>query len=98
MAWVGLLILTTPFAELLEALRWFKVPAILVDTLAFMYRYIFLLFDEFAAMRASARVRGGFSAYKISLASMGLIVSQIFLRAYDRAQRISHAMKARGAE
>jgi cobalt/nickel transport system permease protein len=98
MSWVGLLILTTPFSEILDGLRWFRLPAVLVDTLAFMYRYVFLLFDEFAAMRASARVRGGFMNYSRSVGTTGLIAAQIFLRAYDRAERISHAMKARGGE
>ncbi len=96
MSWIGLLILTTPFTEILDALRWFRVPAVLVDTLAFMYRYVFLLCDEFLAMRASARTRGGLSTYKGSLNTLGLVTSQVFLRAYDRSLRISHAMRARG--
>jgi cobalt/nickel transport system permease protein len=98
MACVGLLILSTPFFEILEALRWFRLPAVLVDTLAFMYRYIFLLFDEFTAMRASAKVRGGYAGYRLSLGTSGRIAAQIFLRSYDRAERISQAMKARGGE
>ncbi len=98
MAWVGLLILTTPFTEILDALRWYRVPAVLVDTLSFMYRYVFLLCDEFTAMRASARSRGGFATYRGSLSTTGLITSQVFLRAYDRSLRISQAMRARGGE
>lgn len=98
MACVGLLILSTPFFEILEALRWFRLPAVLVDTLAYMYRYLFLLFDEYSAMKASARVRGGYAGYKVGMKTSGLIAAQIFLRAYDRAERISHAMKARGGE
>ncbi len=98
MSWIGLLILTTPFTEILDALRWFRVPGVLVDTLAFMYRYVFLLCDEFLAMRASARTRGGLATRRGSLATLGLITSQVFLRAYDRSLRISHAMRARGGE
>lgn len=96
MSWIGLLILTTPFTEILDALRWFRIPAILVDTLAFMYRYVFLLCDEFLAMRASARTRGGLSTYRGSMNTLGLITSQVFLRSFDRSMRISHAMRARG--
>ena len=98
MSWIGRLILTTPFTEILDALRWFRVPGVLVDTLAFMYRYVFLLCDEFLAMRASARTRGGLATRTGSLATLGLITSQVFLRAYDRSLRISHAMRARGGE
>jgi cobalt/nickel transport system permease protein len=98
MACVGLLVLSTPFYEVLEALRWFRLPAVLVDTLAFMYRYVFLLFDEYSAMRASAKVRGGYAGYRLGLKTTGQIAAQIFLRAYDRAERISQAMRARGGE
>lgn len=96
MSWIGLLILTTPFGEILQALRWFWIPRVLVDTLAFMYRYVFLLCDEFVAMRAAARTRGGFATRRTGLATTGLVASQVFLRAYDRSLRISQAIRARG--
>jgi cobalt/nickel transport system permease protein len=38
-----LLILTTPWNRILLALRWFRLPPVLVDILGMTYRYIFLL-------------------------------------------------------
>jgi len=98
MSWVGLVFLTTPFGGLLSALRWYRVPEVLVDTLSFMYRYIFLLWDEFSAMKTAGRARGGYQRTWQGLLTTGTVVAQVFLRAYDRALRISQAMKARGAE
>lgn len=95
-AWAGLLFLTTPFTEILAALRWFRVPAVVTDTLGFMYRYVFLLWEEFSAMRLSARARGGLSGWKREWHTTGTITAQLFLRAYDRAQRIQQAVQARG--
>lgn len=95
-SWVALLMLTTPFAKLMAALRWWRVPAILVDTLAYMYRYLFLLYDEFTACSTAARARGGYSTWGRSLATTGMILAHCFLRAMDRAERIEQAIKARG--
>jgi cobalt ECF transporter T component CbiQ len=96
MGWVGLLFLTTPFPRILDALRWLRVPGVLVDTLGFMYRYVFLLWDEFSAMHTSAKARGGMATTFGGMKSVGAIIAQIFLRAYDRAERIQQAVQARG--
>ena len=82
---------------MLDALKWYRVPAILLDTIAMTYRYAFLLMDEFHRMRDAARSRGGFRSYRNSQHSTGLILAQVILRAYDRAGRIQSAMVARGA-
>ena len=64
MGWMAAVFLTTPFNRVLEALKWFRVPAILIDTIAMTYRYAFLLIEEFQHMRDAARSRGGFRGYR----------------------------------
>ena len=96
--WLASLVLTTPFPELLQALRWLRVPAILVDTLAMMYRYAFLLHEEFVRMRAASRSRGGWCGYTRMMRTLGRITAQVFMRAFDRSERISVAMLARGGQ
>lgn len=58
-----LLILTTPWTNLLAALRWIRVPSLFVDVLGMTYRYIFLLLHTTNAMFLARRSRtlGGFS-------------------------------------
>ena len=97
MGWMAAVFLTTPFDRVLLALKWYRVPAILLDTIAMTYRYAFLLMDEFHRMRDAARSRGGFRGYRNSQHSTALILAQVILRAYDRAGRIQSAMAARGA-
>lgn len=97
MSWMALVFLTTPFSRLLTALKWFRVPDVLVDALSMAYRYAFLLFDEFYRMAASARIKGGFRSRYGRLESTGMILSQVLLRAYDRATAIQEAMVSRGA-
>jgi cobalt/nickel transport system permease protein len=97
MSWMALVFLTTSFTAILGALRWFRVPDILVDAVGMAYRYAFLLMDEFYRLAATARVKGGFRSYAGKLQSIGMILSQVVLRAYDRATGIQHAMTTRGA-
>jgi cobalt/nickel transport system permease protein len=97
MSWIAALMLTTPFVDLLDALRWFRVPPVVVDTLGAMYRYIAVLFEEYKSMAAAAKSRGGFSSYFSALKTLGQIAAQGFLRALDRAERIDQAMRARGS-
>jgi cobalt/nickel transport system permease protein len=98
MSWMAALILTTPFTDILGALRWYKVPAVVTELLAAMYRYVFLLFDEYQSMRAAARARGGYKDYGTGMRSLGLILAQIFLRALERAERVDQAMRVRGRD
>jgi cobalt ECF transporter T component CbiQ len=96
MAWIASVFLTTPFNALMEALRWFRVPPILLDIIAIAFRYAGLIREEFQRMKTSALTRGGFRNYSSSYQSLARILSQIILRSYDRALRIQQAMLARG--
>lgn len=59
-----LLILTTPWTNILVALRWFRMPSLLVDILGMTYRYIFLLLHTTNSMFLARRSRtiGSFSS------------------------------------
>jgi cobalt/nickel transport system ATP-binding protein len=96
MAWLAAVFLTTPFTSVLEALKWFRVPSILIEVMATSYRYAFLLFEEFFKMRDVARIKGGLQTYAMACRSTAMILAQIILRAYDRTLRIQEAMTARG--
>ncbi len=52
-----LLILTTPWNNLLVALRWFRLPSLIVDILAMTYRYIVLLLHNTSSMFLARRSR-----------------------------------------
>jgi cobalt ECF transporter T component CbiQ len=52
-----LLILTTPWTNILVALRWLRMPSLLVDILGMTYRYIFLLLHTTNSMFLARRSR-----------------------------------------
>jgi len=106
-SWVavqGAILLTaaTPFPDILWALGALRMPAVLVATIGFMYRYIFVLADETARMlraRAarSAAAPGGRRPTLVWRARVaGLMVGSLFLRALERSERVHAAMLARG--
>ncbi|MBN8635809.1 MAG: cobalt ECF transporter T component CbiQ [Anaerolineae bacterium] len=94
-----LLGLTTPFTELLWALDSLRVPATLTAIVGFMYRYLDTLQDEAERLlRARAARSGGGSGGSLLWRARiaGGMVGNLFLRSYERSERIHAAMLARG--
>jgi cobalt/nickel transport system permease protein len=87
---------TTPFSELLGVLRRVRFPALMITTLALMYRYLFVLVDETERMQR-ARASRTFTGRRSHLwKSLGTVIGQLFVRSTERAERIYAAMCARG--
>jgi cobalt/nickel transport system permease protein len=98
-----LLVATTPFPDLMHALRHLHVPHLITTIVSFMYRYLFVLADEvMRLLRAresrSARLpgyrSGGTLTWRARVA--GYMAGQLFLRSYERSDRVYNAMLARG--
>ena len=98
-----LLVATARFPDIVHALEHLKVPAILTTIIAFLYRYLFVLADEvFRLMRAResraaaapGKRSGGGVAWRAGVA--GHMAGQLFLRSYERSDRVYNAMLARG--
>jgi cobalt/nickel transport system permease protein len=98
-----LLVATTQFHDLVHALEHLRMPKSLITIVAFLYRYIFVLTDEvMRLLRAREsrsagmpdRKRGGKLLWRGKVA--GSIAGQLFLRSYERSDRIYNAMLSRG--
>jgi cobalt/nickel transport system permease protein len=96
-----LLTATTRFPDLIHALHHLRLPAVLVATISFMGRYLALIADEAGrlmrardARSAAPDRRGGSLAWRAGVA--GNMAGQLFLRSYDRSDRVYNAMLARG--
>jgi len=98
-----LLAATTPFSELLWALRSVGVPRVLVATAGFLYRYLFVLADEAQRLLRARETRsvdipghksGGSLLWRARVT--GSMAGSLFIRSYERSERIYAAMLARG--
>jgi cobalt/nickel transport system permease protein len=93
---LNLLTFTTPIPELLQALSSLKVPSLLVAILSSMYRYLDLLIEEFATMKRAAIARNLTAGKRWQRLVIGNMIGALFIRTYDRGNRIHAAMVSRG--
>jgi cobalt/nickel transport system permease protein len=86
----------TPFPDFLRALEQSHAPHVFTLFLAFLYRYSGVLRDEATQIERSwvSRYYGKFR--RRQWIRLGQILSSLFVRSYERAERVFAAMQARG--
>jgi cobalt/nickel transport system permease protein len=88
---------TTPIFTLAHALRHLHVPDKLVQLLFFSYRYIHVIYFEYARLVNAMKVRcfrprSDLHTYK----AYSHLVGMVLLKGYDRSERVYDAMLCRG--
>jgi len=102
-AWLSVLSLilltsTTEFILLLRGSQRLGTPPVMVMILSFMYRYIFLMADEAMRMK-QARDSRSFGGDRLrAIKTVGNMIGTLFLRSYERGERVYAAMLARAFE
>lgn len=98
-----LLVAVTRFPDMLHAFEHLHIPAVLTTIIAFLYRYLFVITDEvLRLLRARESRSANVPGYKPGRNVVwrarvtGNMVGQLFLRSYERSDRIYNAMLARG--
>lgn len=91
-----LLAATTRTADLLQGLRSLGVPAIFVMLLAFIARYVSVLGDQLRSLRIALMSRAPHLRGRRLLAALGSMAGNLFVRSYERGERVYAAMLARG--
>jgi cobalt/nickel transport system permease protein len=98
-----LLVATTQFPDLIHAFEHLRLPRTLVTVIAFLFRYLFVLSDEvLRLLRARDARSAGLPGVKAGRSMLwrasvtGSMAGQLFLRSYDRSDRIYQAMISRG--
>jgi len=98
-----LLVSVTEFPDIIHALVHLHLPAIFTTIVSFLYRYLFVLTDEVMRLLRARKARsasvtgarsGGSLAWRARTA--GSMAGQLFLRSYERSDRVYNAMLARG--
>ncbi|HEY7327724.1 MAG TPA: cobalt ECF transporter T component CbiQ [Gemmataceae bacterium] len=88
---------TAPLETTFKAAHALHIPGLLVQLGLLTYRYVFVLADELRRLRIALRVRGyrnrvGRHSYRTA----GHIAGTLLVRGYERAERVSQAMRCRG--
>ena len=86
---------TTPMQDLIMVLRKCKVPWLIIEITVLMYRFIFVIGDMTSATILAQNCRLGNIGIKNKIKDMGLMLSTVFVRSFNKANRLFEAMEAR---
>lgn len=101
-AFMGMFFLaaTTTLPEIIHALQHLKVPKIFIVLMDFTVRYLAVVLDELARMQTARKARSFVAGKNLwhwhSVKTIGSTLGLLFLRAYDRSERVYLAMLSRG--
>jgi cobalt/nickel transport system permease protein len=100
-AWLSILSLilltsTTKITDLLRGLEQLRLPRVMVMVLSFMYRYIFILVDEVMRMKQARDSRNFGGSRLWQMRTIGNMAGTLFIRSYERGERVYDAMLSRG--
>jgi len=87
---------TTSFPDVLRALEAMRLPRVMVLIASLMYRYLFVIVEEVGRMRAALVARAYRPRSALRAGALGRVASALFLRTYERGERVHLAMLARG--
>jgi cobalt/nickel transport system permease protein len=91
-----LLTATTRFRDLVAGMQKLHFPTIFTSIMGFMYRYIFLLIDEAEHLNIGRRSRSFGNKSYLAMKGFGWMISSLFIRSFERGERIYHTMCSRG--
>lgn len=90
---------TTPFLDILRALRSLGLPSLLTDMTLLTYRYLYDIATQLATMQQAMRLRGyGVlnQTMRQQWARLVALFGSLLLRSYERSQKVYKAMRLRG--
>ncbi|MCD5424884.1 MAG: cobalt ECF transporter T component CbiQ [Methanosarcinaceae archaeon] len=72
-----------------------KLPDTFVEMSMLIYRYIFILIEETAAIKHTQTIRLGYSGFKRKIHSIGMLGGNVFIRTLNHADKLMVAMDSR---
>lgn len=87
---------TTEAPDIVRGLETLHVPRVLTSIMGFMIRYLDVITGEMARMRIAMRSRGYQPRWLGELGSLGKGVGSLFVRSFERGERVYRAMASRG--
>ena len=90
------LTLNTPMTDVTFALRRLHIPQLMIELMDLIYRFIFVLSDTASQIRTAQHSRLGYVGFRRSMNSVGTLASMVFLRAWNKGDKIFSALESRG--
>ena len=87
--------LTTPMIDIVYVLKKMKVPALFIELMTLIYRFIFVLAETAEKIYTSQSSRLGYSGVKVAFSSLGELASMLFIKSFHRSQLLFQALSSR---
>lgn len=87
---------TTEIPDLVGGLERLRVPRVITSIIGFMARYLETVVDDLARMRIAMRSRGYHPRWLGAVGALGRSVGALFIRTFERGERVYLAMVSRG--
>jgi cobalt/nickel transport system permease protein len=87
---------TTQPPDLLKGLARLRVPRVITAVMGFMIRYLDVIVDEARRMKVALESRGLRPARSARVRAAASLIGTLFIRSYERGERVHLAMQARG--
>jgi len=91
-----LLVATTEVSQIIVGLQKLRVPRVLTAIASFMIRYLDVIAGELKRTRTAMSARGYDPTWMAQVRPLATAAGAIFVRSYERGERVHQAMLARG--
>lgn len=87
--------LTTPMIEIISVLKKLRVPALFVELMGLIYRFIFVVMETAEKIYTAQSSRWGYASLRTSYFSLGQLASSLFIKSYHRSQMLFTTLMSR---
>jgi cobalt/nickel transport system permease protein len=88
----------TPMKETFRLLKKLKIPLTFIEILEISYRFIFIFLKEVSIIYQAQEMRLGYSSKKKAIRSLGLIAGSLFIRIFDKTDKMHLSIVLRHGE
>ncbi|WP_232695654.1 cobalt ECF transporter T component CbiQ [Brevibacillus daliensis] len=93
---MAFLLLTTPIHQIIQVLRKWHIPEIILDLMMLMYRFLFILFATAREVWIAQKMRGGHGNMAARVKDTGRLVAMLFQKSMRRYQQMNIGLQCRG--
>jgi len=86
---------STPIPHIFNSLKSVGLPDYIAEVTIMIYRYSFMMLEQSSQMLRAAGCRMGFSGWRNSMRTMGMLAANVFIRSLEFAERSQYAMQSR---
>ncbi|MBS4031592.1 MAG: cobalt ECF transporter T component CbiQ [Clostridiales bacterium] len=91
-------VLTTPMIEVIYTLKLLRAPAVFLDLMMLVYRFIFIFVETAFQIYTSQSSRWGYLGFRRSIHSFGLLFANLWAKSFIKSQAIFTSLLSRGYE